>query len=489
MSHKEILIVDDEADIRSLIEGILRDEGYATRAASNAKEAFAAIDERVPDLVILDIWLQGSDKDGMEILDDVKRMHPNLPVVMISGHGTIETAVRAIKYGAYDFIEKPFKSDRLLLMVYRALEVVALKRENEILRQNQVKQNGGEQPLIGSSSVMEGVRNLLQRIGKTNSRVLITGAPGSGKGVAAQWLHKYSSRSDKPFMVLNCATLRPEHLEIELFGCTEDTQAGRTAKTGLLQAAHGGTVFLDEVSDMPLETQGKILRALQENRFQKLGGQESIEVDVRFIASSNKDLAHEIKQGHFREDLYYRLNVVPIHVPSLSEHSTDIEELVKYFVEDIAASTGVPGRSISSDSLALMQAYHWPGNVRQLRNVIEWVLIMNGEKDEGYKVQPVDLPVEISRVSSAFQTQEISDYQRDGAALEVMQLPLRQAREVFEHDYLQAQIQRFGGNISKTAEFIGMERSALHRKIKTLEINLDSKAVESDRVPLKEKRA
>jgi two-component system nitrogen regulation response regulator NtrX len=453
---RDILIVDDEADIRLLIAGILRDEGYQTREAADSTAAMAAIHARRPNLLILDIWLQNSRLDGLELLEAVRLEHPALPVVMISGHGNIETAVTAIKRGAYDFIEKPFKADRLLLVVERAIEAARLRRENEELR----LRAGGETELIGESPTVALVRQAIERVAPTGSRVLITGAPGSGKEVVARSLHNLSKRCGGPFVAINCATLRPDRLEVELFG----TEAGAEgpdspSKVGTLEQAHGGTLLLDEVADMPLETQGKIVRVLQDQTFERVGGSHMVEVDVRIIASTNRDLTAEMTAGRFRQDLFYRLNVVPIRVPPLRERREDIALLARYFMAHSAEVAGLPPRQLGDDAVAVLQAYAWPGNIRQLRNVIDWLLIM-APGEAGSLIQADMLPPDIGAVAP-------SPQRGDGIA-EMMSLPLRDARELFERRYLDAQITRFGGNISRTAAFVGMERSALHRKLRLL---------------------
>jgi len=453
MAH-DILIVDDEADIRMLIGGVLRDEGYATREAADSEAALAAVQTRQPTLVILDIWLQNSQLDGIEILRQMRAEMPTVPVVMISGHGTIETAVEAIKIGAYDFIEKPFKSDRLLLVIARAIEAAQLRRENAELR----LRAGGELDLVGASPAINQLRQQIDRVAPTGSRVLVTGAPGSGKEVVGRLLHARSRRADGPFVPVNCATMRPDRLEIELFG-SEGNNNGAPRKIGTFERAHGGTLFLDEVADMPLETQGKIVRALQEQTFERVGGSRRVEVDVRVIASSNRELSSEIAAGRFREDLFYRLNVVPIRVPPLRERREDIPLLARHFMQRGAEAARIQPREFGEDSLAALQAYTWPGNVRQLRNVIDWLLIMApGENAEPVRADM--LPNEITSIAP-------SVIKWDKAS-EIMTLPLRDAREVFEREYLLAQVTRFGGNISRTASFVGMERSALHRKLKSL---------------------
>ena len=450
---KEILIIDDEADIRALIQGILEDEGYTTRQAGNATQAFELINERAPALVILDVWLQNSEFDGLAILEQIKSYYPDIPVLMISGHGTIETAVKAIQHGAYDFIEKPFKTDRLLLMIERALETSRLKRENAVLRQ----QTEVASVLIGKSAVMQSLVQQLDKVAQTNSRVMITGDAGTGKEVAARYIHKQSARSAKPFLALNCATLNPDRIEAELFG---SDQAGQV-QLGVLERADGGTLLLDEVADMPLETQAKILRVLQDQTFSHIGGQVQIKADVRILAATSTNLTACIEEGKFREDLYYRLNVVPVHVPSLRERMEDIPLLIEHFMEQNAAA-GLEKRRFSDGTMAALQTYSWPGNVRQLRNLIEWMMIM-APVNQDTPIQLEDLPPEISQIVPSSLKAEWGE--------DMISLPLREAREVFEREYLQAQVTRFGGNISKTAQFVGMERSALHRKLKSLNIN------------------
>lgn len=455
----DILIVDDEADIRLLISGILSDEGYGCRDAADADAALEALRARQPSLVVLDVWLQGSRLDGLELLDLIKADYPNLPVVMISGHGNIEMAVNAIKDGAYDFIEKPFKADRLLLLIQRAIEAARLRRENAELK----LRVRGEAELIGRSSAVSQLQQQIERVAPTGSRVLITGPAGVGKEVVARQLHTLSRRADGPFVALNCAAMNPDRLEIELFGVDDgvDVSDG-PRKIGTLELAHGGTLLLDEVADMPLATQGKIVRVLQDQTFIRVGGATPVEVDVRVIASTNRDLPIEIKEGRFREDLFYRLNVVPIRIPPLAERRDDIAELAHCFMEQAAESQGLPKRVLGDDAIAALQSYDWPGNVRQLRNVVDWLLIM-APGDPGTPIRAEMLPPEIGAIAPAVL--------RWDKGSEIMGLPLREAREVFEREYLMAQVTRFGGNISRTAEFVEMERSALHRKLKSLGVN------------------
>lgn len=453
----DILIVDDEADICLLIEGILNDEGFRTRAATSAEKAMAEIAARRPTLVILDIWLQGSGMDGLQLLDRIVKDHSEIPVIMISGHGNIETAVAAIKRGAYDFIEKPFKADRLVLQVRHALDTFRLKRENQELK----GRVGHETELIGKSSAIAQVRQVVDRVAPTGSRVMIVGSSGAGKEVVARAIHGRSKRAQGPFVVVNCAVLRPDQIELELFG-TEGKADGSGRKTGLFEQAHGGTLYLDEVADMPLETQGKIVRVLQEQVFTRVGGNTRVEVDVRVVASSNRDLQIEMEAGHVRQDLYYRLSVVPIVLPPLADRREDIPVLSQYFLARAAEALGLSPRTLGEDALASLQAYSWPGNVRQLRNAMEWLLIMApGEASEPIRAEM--LPPDITAA-----TPSVLRWEKGG---EIMTLPLRDAREMFEREYLLAQVTRFGGNISRTANFIGMERSALHRKLKLLGVH------------------
>ncbi len=446
----EILIVDDEEDIRDLIAGILHDEGYSTRVARDSESALTAIRSRRPQLVVLDIWLQGSKLDGIEVLDTIKREQPDLPVVMISGHGTIETAVASIKKGAYDFVEKPFKADRLLHVVERALEAARLKREVQELK----LKAGDEGEMVGNSPSITQLKVLIDKIAPTNSRVLITGPAGSGKEVAARLIHAHSRRAGNAFVAINCATMEPDRLEAELFGV--EASDGAPRKIGLFELAHNGTLYLDEVADMPLETQGKILRVLIDQTFTRVGGQARVQVDARVICSTTRDLRAETEGGRFREDLYHRLNVVPVRIPSLAERRDDIPVLVGHFMKRLTAASGLPMRSIGDDAMAVLQTHGWPGNVRQLRNIVERLLILASE-DVSEAVTAELLPTDLGSGVGANKNGDL-----------LISLPLREAREIFERDYLIAQINRFGGNISRTAAFIGMERSALHRKLKSL---------------------
>ncbi|MGQ0661949.1 nitrogen assimilation response regulator NtrX [Sphingosinicella sp.] len=448
----DILIVDDEQDIRELVSGVLEDEGFSTRTAANSSEALQALADRRPSLALLDVWLQGSKLDGLQLLEEMKRLDPSLPVLMISGHGNLDTAVSAIRQGAVDFIEKPFEASHLVHLVSRATETDRLRRENEALR----AQVGHEMELTGASAAINNVRATLKRVAATGSRVLISGPAGVGKEVAARLLHNWSPRAKAPFIVVTAARMTPERVEEELFGVEE---SGELARPGLLEQAHGGTLFLDEIADMPLSTQGKILRVLTDQSFGRVGGQRTVKVDMRVVSSTSRNLAEEIAAGRFREDLYYRLNVVPVHLQALSERREDVPALVHHFAARYAAEQRVDTPDISDDAMAALQAYDWPGNVRQLRNVIERTIILAPGERIGC-IELDMLPPEILNEQAQLNPSE--------AVKAIMGTPLREARETFEREYLKVQIRRFSGNISRTASFIGMERSALHRKLKAL---------------------
>jgi len=449
----EVLVVDDEADIRELVSGVLEDEGYAVRTAADSNSALDAIEERRPSMVLLDVWLQGSRLDGLQLLQEVKRRDSTLPVLMISGHGNLDTAVAAVREGAVDFIEKPFEAERLLYLVDRATETDRLRRENATLRQRV----GDEDQLHGSSVGINTVRATLKRVAPTGSRVLISGPPGVGKEIAARMIHEWSPRARAPFIVLSAAMMSPERVEEELFG----SEADGTMRPGLLEHAHGGTLFLDEIADMPLTTQAKILRVLTDQSYHRVGGQRPVKVDVRVLSATSRNLQDEIAAGRFREDLFYRLNVVPVRLPALRERREDIPELVSHFLARFATERRTPPPRISEEAMAALQAHDWPGNVRQLRNIIErTVILAPGDRVSCIEVDL--LPPEVLDNQNAM----------GGAstAMAIMGSPLREARESFEREYLKIQIRRFSGNISRTASFIGMERSALHRKLKALGI-------------------
>ncbi len=457
----DILIVDDEADIRDLISDVFSDEGYNTRTAKNSVSAFEALSEKVPDAVILDIWLKDSELDGLGILETVRRKYPHVPVVMISGHGTIETAITSLKIGAYDYLEKPFKEDRLLHVVKRAIETSHLKTENTELKVRINEPN----VMNGTSLAIIQLMQAIEKVAPTGSRVFVTGESGSGKEAVAKIIHDKSHRKAGPFIVLNTANISSDMIEHELFGTEDNTDINAPArKVGVFERADGGTLFIDEIMDIPLPIQGKFIRFLQDKTFKRVGGEYQIESDVRVIASTHQNIDDEIADGNLREDLYHRLNVVPIHVPALRERREDIPMICDYFLAHVAETMKLPMRRISGDALAALQAYDWPGNIRQMRNVIEWLLIMcPGTIDD--PITSTMLPKEIFSLTPAVMA---PDFNAD-----IMSMKLRQAREVFERQYLVAQISRFGGNISRTASFIGMERSALHRKLKSLNVGID----------------
>src|ERR1700754_3216276 len=447
----DILVVDDKADIRELVAGILADEGYAVRTANDSESALAAIRARKPALLILDIWMAGGGLDGLELLDLVKALDVDVPVIMISGHGNIETAVSAIKRGAYEFLEKPFKSDRLILVVERALEAANLRRENRRLRQQVITPEG----LLGKSMPAQQLRKMIAKLADANSRVLISGPAGSGKETVARLIHTASPRARNEFVAISAAGMTPERMDVELFG--QEGEGGRPAKIGVFERAHAGTLYLDDVADMPRETQGRILRVLVDQSFRRVGGDSDVQVDVRVVSSTSRDLREEIAAGRFREDLFHRLNVVPVNVPGLSERRGGISATVDYFIQRISEAPGMPRRHLADDALATLQVRAWPGNLRQLRNNVERMLILAS----GAAADPITadmLPPEAS----------VNDQASSLGAERIIALPLREAREVFEREYLNAQMLRFSGNISRTAAFIGMERSALHRKLKSL---------------------
>ena len=445
----DILIVDDERDIRELIADILRDEGFETRLAANSDEAVAALNAEPPGLMILDIWLKDSRMDGIEILKSVKRNNPDVPVVIISGHGNIEIAVAAIKQGAYAFIEKPFNIDQLMVVINRAMETSRLRRENASLRRKEVSAT----EMLGQSAAFRRLRDQLDKVAKSNARVLLSGEPGAGKELAARFLHAQSTRADAPFVTVPCATIEPDRMEEVLFG-RESPERG--IEPGLLEQAHGGVIYFDEVADMPLGTQPKILRVLTEQQFARAGGSDKVRVDLRVISSTNRDLPAEIAAGRFRQELYDRLNVVPVVVPSLGDRREDIPLLARHFIDAFHRSQGLPARELPEETVAALQTMRWPGNIRQLRNVIERVLIL--AEDTG--------PIRPSELEPQGATPDNGDALALGP--QITALALREARELFEREYLLAQINRFGGNISRTAQFVGMERSALHRKLKSL---------------------
>jgi len=451
----DILVVDDEKDIRELVSDILVDEGYTTRLAANSDDTFNEINAEAPDLIILDIWLKESKLDGIDILKAVRRDNPDIPIVIISGHGNIEIAVAAIKQGAYDFIQKPFNIDQLMVVISRAMETSRLRRENAALKVRDVTSS----TMVGESVVFKSLKSQLDKVTKTNGRVMLKGPSGSGKEVAARYIHANSDRANAPFVSVNSASIEPERMEEVLFG-RETTERGH--EPGLLEQAHGGFVFFDEIADMPVGTQSKILRVLVDQQFTRVGGSDKVRVDMRVVSATNKDLVNEIAAGSFREELYHRLNVVPIDVPALEERREDIPVLAEHFIEELHKTQGLPKRALSEETAAMLQTMPWPGNVRQLHNIIERVLVLGTETGD---IEPSELP------NNAVTENDDSPAQKSFAML-----PLREAREMFERDYLMAQINRFGGNISKTANFVGMERSALHRKLKSLNVITTNKS-------------
>jgi len=455
----DILIVDDEADIRDLISGILDDEGYETRTAKDSDTALHEIEARRPSLIILDIWLQGSRLDGLELLEVIKNIHADLPVIIISGHGNIETAVSAIKLGAYDFISKPFETDKLLILVQRATEVDRLRRENSQLREKM----GVDIGLTGTSPAINLVRHAIDKVAPSGSRVLISGPPGSGKEVVARLIHKHSKRANGDFIVINAASISADNMENELFGVEEDSEI---KKTGVFEQAHGGTLFIDEVADMPQNTQAKILRILTDQTFERVGSNKKVMVDVRVISATSRDLREQINKERFREDLFHRLSVVPVQLPPLIQRREDIPLLAHQIMNQLAVATGISPKAFDEEAMSALQAHDWPGNVRQLRNVIERLLIMSADNPAiNIDMLPSEIISDVSVVRPSMNNV-------------IMSLPLRDAREKFEREYLKVQVNRFSGNISRTAEYIGMERSALHRKLKNLGLANNEKSIE-----------
>ena len=455
----DILIVDDERDIRELISDILKDEGFTTRLAGTSDEAMSEMNKEAPSLMVLDIWLKDSDMDGIDILKAVRRDNPDVPVIIISGHGNIEIAVAAIKQGAYDFIEKPFNIDQLMVVITRAMETSRLRRENSDLRRKDVTTTD----MVGSSQSFRTLRAQLDKVTKSNGRVMLTGPAGSGKEIAARFIHANSDRAEGPFVTVNSASIEPDRMEEVLFG-REST--GRGIEPGLLEQAHGGIIFFDEIADMPLGTQSKILRVLTEQQFQRVGGGDMVRVDLRVISSTTRNLDTEVENGTFRQELFHRLNVVPIDVPALSDRREDIPELAEFFISSFNTTQGLPLRKLSEDAIAMLQTMQWPGNVRQLKNVIERVLILGADKGD----------ISAPEIPGTSQDAKDEDESRVVLSGSLATLPLREAREMFEREYLLTQINRFGGNISRTAGFVGMERSALHRKLKSLNVVTSNRA-------------
>jgi two-component system nitrogen regulation response regulator NtrX len=445
MAHDQILVVDDDEKVLKSIVDILRDEGYRVTGYGQAQEALRAIQKGPPDLVMLDIWMEGMD--GLETLGVIKRLHGELPVIMISGHGTIETAVKATKMGAYDYLEKPLDLERVHLAVRHALDQQRLEWENRALRDTIDRRY----EIVGESKAIRMLREQILSAAPSNGRVLIRGESGTGKELIARAIHRHSARRDKPFVVVNCAAIPEELIESELFGHERGAFTGATAqRRGKFELADGATIFLDEVGDMSLKTQAKVLRVLQEQTFERVGGSESLTVDVRVIAASNKDLLEEIRRGAFREDLYYRLSVIPFEVPPLRERQEDIPILARYFLQSFCQEHGKPEQDLSPEAMQLLVDYHWPGNVRELRNVIERMVIMVAAKT----IQPFDL---------------LPSLRRGGARREVWPIPdgtLREARSRFEREFILRRLEENQWNVTRTAERLGIERSNLHRKMR-----------------------
>ncbi|MCB9993817.1 MAG: sigma-54-dependent Fis family transcriptional regulator [Hyphomicrobiaceae bacterium] len=456
---RDILIVDDEEDIRDLIAGILEDEGYQTRTAHDADSALGELAKRRPNLVFMDIWMQGSRLDGLQLLDEFQVQNGDVPVVMISGHGNVETAVSAIQRGAFDYIEKPFKIDRLLLIAQRAMERSHLQQKVAELEQ---KSGEGSPELVGQSPDIAQVRSIIEKSGPTNSRIFIAGPSGAGKGLCARLIHQHSLRADAPFVEFNATYYAPEEAAAALFGSERVEVDGTVrASVGAFERAHGGTLYLSEVAALPQVVQSQLLRTLVESRFTRVGGQAPVPVDVRIVSSSSHDLHYRIETGDFRSDLFHRLAVVPVAISPLSRRREDLPAMVDLFVQQVCQMQSMRSLRIGDDAIAVLQGQDWPGNARQLRNAIERLIILTRDNPPSDGVITASmLPADIGEVLPTVGTTD------EGAHL--MSLPLKEAREVFERQYLQAQIERYGGNISKTAQFVGMERSALHRKIKSL---------------------
>jgi len=457
----DILVVDDEADIREMVSDILKEEGFSTRTAANSSQVFDSIADKVPSAIVLDIWLQGSDLDGLGILEIIKKRYPLMPVVVISGHGTIETAVSAIKIGAYDYIEKPFTHEKLLIVLKRACEASRLKRENIDLKSKVVDRS----ELIGNSTAIIKLKSEIEKVAPTSGRVMLYGEPGTGKELTARMLHKKSKRAHAPFIVFTPTGMSQERIKQELFIEPEkqDVSGVFIKRTSVLEAANNGTLYIDEVADLPINVQQQLLKFLQDQTLEHHGTGKTVKLDVRIISATSKNLQNEISLGKFRQDLFYRLNVVPMKIPTLADRKEDISLLINFFVKQLAKFSGLKERQFSEDAIAALQAYNWPGNIRQLRNVIEWTLIMNPIATNDGVIKAEMLPPEILNSGVTIYKPE--------ANLDMMSMPLREAREVFERQYLSAQMSRFNNNISKTSAFVGMERSALHRKLKLLNIH------------------
>tara|TARA_Y100000590_G_scaffold455853_1_gene605255 strand:- start:24 stop:1388 length:1365 start_codon:yes stop_codon:yes gene_type:complete len=446
---KEILVVDDNSDIRQLISGILKDQGLAVREAANFNQALLEINKKLPDVAIIDVKLDKGDNDGIELLVHIKKIDDDVPVIMISGHANVQMAVDSLKLGAFEFIQKPFSTERLLNFLKRAIENVDLKKEKRIL-ENKLFHS---YEIVGKSQSIEKVKNLISKLSNTESRIFISGPAGSGKELVARQIHKQSQRSKKPFVVVNGALLDPQKYELELFG-SENTN--ETTSYGFFEKAKDGSLLIDEVTEIPLETQAKILRVLTDQKFRRVNGSKEINVNVRIISTSSKNIREEVDKGNFREDLYHRLNVVPIFLPPLKERTEDIPLLLNYFSKKISELNGINETKLDTN-FNLYYSYDWPGNVRELRNLVERISILSLNENANNINQLVQDALIQKNVSKNLDSYE-----------SVLSYPLKEAREKFEKNYLTSQLKKNKGNISKTAEFIGMERSALHRKLKTL---------------------
>lgn len=472
-----ILIIDDEESIRMSLQGILEDEGHTVEGAENGEQGLAMLDSERPDIVFLDIWMPGMD--GLETLERIKGIKNDIPVIMISGHGTIETAVKALKKGAFDFIEKPLSLEKVIVSTRNALEFVRLTRENKALKST--ISHSHPVRLTGSSPAITELNNVVERVAPTEAWVLITGENGTGKEIVARSIHHHSKRNDKPLVAVNCAAIPEELIESELFGHEKGAFTGaETAQAGKFELAHGGTLFLDEIGDMSLKTQAKILRILQEQSFERVGGRKTMKVDVRVIAATNKDLPSEIEHGAFREDLYYRLKVVPLEVPPLRKRSDDIKLLIADFMEHQAKTHGFKPLVFEQDALDVLCSYSWPGNVRELKNFVERMFIMHA----GDSVRAAMLPMEMNKHTSHPERQKIHspadehetttpDSSETIPSIASGPVDLKQARAVFEAHFLETKLREYEGNVSQLAKAVGMERSSLYRKLKAYDIQAE----------------
>jgi len=456
-----ILVVDDEVDICNMVGDILKDEGYDIITANGYDEALNVIKNQNVTLIITDIWMNNNTEAGLELLEWSKKNNFLTPVIMMSGHGNIETAMKAAKNGAFDFIEKPFKSERLLLLIEKALEdrVLKIKVLDFESKENQRTE------IIGNSPIIKNIKLQLKKISASNSRVLLSGPSGSGKELIARWIHKNSNRKSYPFTIASCATLSPERVEEVLFGWDDNStlNISNQFNLGLFEQSNHGTIFFDEICDLPLETQGKLVQVIQDQSFYKIGSNKKITVDIRIISASNKNLLKSIDDGLLREDLFYRLSVVPIDIPPLNKRIEDINDLIKHFTKLLSIEFGSNNLQLTPETLVIFQSYDWPGNIRQLKNILEWLVIMYGNENNCL-ITPSHLPPEILGLNKDIEQNK---------KINQLELPLKEARKIFESNYLKEQLNRFKGNIARTSTFIGMDRSALHRKLKELNIEIN----------------